>query len=312
VNRALLPFPLRSLTSCRARSNTSPAPPCRTTTDSSPRARTATSPASPKVCSRLIRRCVSPYLQPRSRTPLRDIDVSLPARQAEFEKDFLTSKPNLREYVKRLQEWRDRYEKTLNSKAKRVNLEASSHWLVEFQYQKFDEIEVPGQYLQHEDNSNKFVRISHFSNRYDVHRGHGVFFRRLTILGQDGSVHQFMIQIPAARTSRREERIMQLFRMLNWCAFSLRAIRDLRTALTLSLLAARSRTARNRASGISNSPFPWLCRSLRACGSSKATLPSRRCRKSWRTTASRSVSAKRTPFSPTPSASARCTAKSRR
>ena len=141
-------------------------------------------------------------------------------RQAEFEKDFLTSKPNLREYVKRLQEWRDRYEKTLNSKAKRVNLEASSHWLVEFQYQKFDEIEVPGQYLQHEDNNNNFVRISHFSNRYDVHRGHGVFFRRLTILGQDGSVHQFMIQIPAARTSRREERIMQLFRMLNWCVFS--------------------------------------------------------------------------------------------
>lgn len=116
----------------------------------------------------------------------------------------------------RLQKWRDRYEKTLNVRAKRVNLEASSHWLVEFQYQKFDDIEVPGQYLQHEDNNNNFVRISHFSNRYDVHRGHGVFLRRLTILGQDGSVHQFMIQIPAARTSRREERIMQLFRMLNW------------------------------------------------------------------------------------------------
>ncbi|GAA5864979.1 hypothetical protein JCM8547_004259 [Rhodosporidiobolus lusitaniae] len=135
--------------------------------------------------------------------------------KAQFEKDFLTSKPTLREYVQRLQSWRDRYESMLNKKAKRANLEASSHWLVEFQYQKFDEIEVPGQYLQHEDNNNNFVRISHFANKYDVNRGHGVYFRRLTILGQDGSTHQFAIQIPATRTSRREERIMQLFRMLN-------------------------------------------------------------------------------------------------
>ncbi|GAA5907251.1 hypothetical protein JCM6882_008402 [Rhodosporidiobolus microsporus] len=137
----------------------------------------------------------------------------------QFETDFLTSKPTLREYVSRLQNWRDRYESMLNKKAKKANLEASSHWLVEFQYQKFDEIEVPGQYLQHEDNNNNFVRISHFANKYDVQRGSGAFFRRLTILGQDGSVHQFAIHIPATRTSRREERIMQLFRMLN-CTLS--------------------------------------------------------------------------------------------
>ncbi|BGP26145.1 transcription-associated protein 1 [Rhodotorula toruloides] len=133
----------------------------------------------------------------------------------QFVKDFLTSKPTLREYLQRLQGWRDRYEAVLNKKAKRANLEASSHWLVEFQYQKFDEIEVPGQYLQHEDSNNNFVRISHFANKYDVQRGSGIYFRRLTILGQDGSIHQFMVQLPAPRTSRREERIMQLFRMLN-------------------------------------------------------------------------------------------------
>ncbi|GAA5967961.1 hypothetical protein JCM21900_003879 [Sporobolomyces salmonicolor] len=133
----------------------------------------------------------------------------------QFEKDFLTSKPTLREYVQRLQGWRDRYEGLLNKRAKRSNLESSSHWLVEFQYQKFDEIEVPGQYLQHEDNNNNFVRISHFANKYDVARSHGTYFRRISILGQDGSVHQFAIQIPSVRTSRREERIMQLFRMLN-------------------------------------------------------------------------------------------------
>lgn len=72
----------------------------------------------------------------------------LRVEQAHFERDFLTSKPTLRDYVQRLQSWRDRYEAMLNKKPKRCPIESSSHWLVEFQYQKFDEIEVPGQYLQ--------------------------------------------------------------------------------------------------------------------------------------------------------------------
>ncbi|KAK4700569.1 transformation/transcription domain-associated protein, partial [Phenoliferia sp. Uapishka_3] len=137
------------------------------------------------------------------------------AVKSQFESDFLTSKPTLRDYVERLQAWRDRYESLLNKRAKKSNLEIVSHWLVEFQYQKFDEIEVPGQYLKHEDNNAHYVRISHFANKFDVTRSHGTYFRRLTILGHDGSVHRFAIQVPSVRTSRREERIMQLFRMLN-------------------------------------------------------------------------------------------------
>lgn len=69
---------------------------------------------------------------------------------------------------------------------------------------------------QHEDNNSHYVRISQFSNKFDVTRSHGTYFRRLTILGHDGSVHRFAIQVPSVRTSRREERILQLFRMLNW------------------------------------------------------------------------------------------------
>ncbi|SGY18766.1 BQ5605_C014g07468 [Microbotryum silenes-dioicae] len=138
-----------------------------------------------------------------------------PTIKESFVQDFLTSEPTLAQYVQRLQRWRDRYEGMLDKKAKKANLEAVSHWLVEFQYQKFDEIEVPGQYLMHEDNNGNFVRISHFANKFDVTRSHGIYFRRLTILGHDGSTHRFAIQVPSARTSRREERIMQLFRMLN-------------------------------------------------------------------------------------------------
>ncbi|GAA96948.1 uncharacterized protein L969DRAFT_90354 [Mixia osmundae IAM 14324] len=132
-----------------------------------------------------------------------------------FERDFLASKPNLQSYVARLQRWRDRYEVVLDRKAKRHNLEVCSHWLVEFQYQKFDEIEVPGQYLKYEDSNMNFVRIGHFQSKFDVSRLSGICTRRLTIVGHDSSLHSFAIQLPAARHSRREERIMQLFRMLN-------------------------------------------------------------------------------------------------
>jgi hypothetical protein len=36
------------------------------------------------------------------------------------------------------------------------------------------------------------------------------------MIGHDASQHSFVIQMPVPRSSRREERIMQLFRMLNW------------------------------------------------------------------------------------------------
>ncbi|GAA5983547.1 hypothetical protein JCM5350_000270 [Sporobolomyces pararoseus] len=132
-----------------------------------------------------------------------------------FKQDFVTSKPTMLEFIERLRNWRDRYETVLKRTANLGQLANSSHWLVEFQYQKFDEIEMFGQYHQHEDNNNNFVRINHVNNEYKVIYSHGTFFRRLSFFGTDGSVHQFSIQIPAGRNARREERIMQLLRLLN-------------------------------------------------------------------------------------------------
>lgn len=65
-----------------------------------------------------------------------------------FHQDFIASEPNLSQYVRRLQAWRDRYDRILDRKPKRHPLETLSHWLVEYKYQTFDEIEVPGQYLK--------------------------------------------------------------------------------------------------------------------------------------------------------------------
>lgn len=68
--------------------------------------------------------------------------------QKDYEDDFLKSKPNQQEYIQRLQQWRDKYEKHLKARPRIQSLDLLSHYLTEFQYGKFDEIEVPGQYTE--------------------------------------------------------------------------------------------------------------------------------------------------------------------
>jgi transformation/transcription domain-associated protein len=132
-----------------------------------------------------------------------------------FEQEFVQEKPNLQQYVAKLRRWRDKFEVILDRRKPTQQLEQVSAYLSEFQYQKFDEVEVPGQYLQHRDNNTDFVRIDRFMPRLDVVRGHGICYRRITMRGHDGSMHPFAIQYPAARHCRREERIIQLFRILS-------------------------------------------------------------------------------------------------
>lgn len=119
------------------------------------------------------------------------------------------------EYIQKLRTWRNRFEERLDSRNQRATLETFTHQLSEFRFLKFDEVEVPGQYLQHRDKNQDFVRIERFLPDVDLVRGIGICHRRLKIRGHDASVHQFAIQYPAARNSRREERVLQLFRIFN-------------------------------------------------------------------------------------------------
>ncbi|CAO3646140.1 unnamed protein product [Cunninghamella echinulata] len=132
-----------------------------------------------------------------------------------FVNDFAKEKLNLEEYVARLRLWRDKFEAMFDARPRKLKLETLSHYLVEFQHQKFDDVEIPGQYLLLKDNANDFLRIDRFSPDVEVIRSYGNCYRRLTIHGHDGSLHPFIIQNPAARQFRREERLMQLFRLLN-------------------------------------------------------------------------------------------------
>ena len=64
-------------------------------------------------------------------------------------------------------------------------------------------------------NNKDFIKIQRFQSVIDIIRGHASCSRRLTICGHDGSMHPLIVQHPAARHSKREERIVQLFRFFN-------------------------------------------------------------------------------------------------
>ena len=143
-------------------------------------------------------------------------DTILPAHiRKQFDADFVLKKPTMHEYIQKLRRWRDKFEEKLDRRRTYAHLESYTSHLSEFRFQKFDEVEVPGQYLQHKDKNQDFVRIDRFMPEVDLVRGIGVCHRRLKIRGHDGSVHPFAIQHPAARNCRREERILQLFRHFN-------------------------------------------------------------------------------------------------
>ncbi|KAM6495848.1 hypothetical protein JOM56_008554 [Amanita muscaria] len=133
----------------------------------------------------------------------------------DYEEDFLHSQPNMNDYIKRLQDWRDRYEKILDSRARFQPLAVLSPYLTEFHYNKVDEIEVPGQYTEDKDNNQNFVRIQKFAPKFEYCRTNGSCWKRFTLYGHDNSKTSFTVQLPCHRQYRREDRVMQILRTFN-------------------------------------------------------------------------------------------------
>ncbi|KAI9508927.1 FAT domain-containing protein, partial [Russula earlei] len=133
----------------------------------------------------------------------------------EYEDEFLKSKFTLSEYIRRLQRWRDRYERNLDSRPRLQPLDLLSHYLTEFQHGKFDDIEIPGQYTEDKDSNQNFAKIVKFGSKFENCRSNGYCWRRLTVHGSDNTEVSFSVQLPSGRHIRREERVMACFRMFN-------------------------------------------------------------------------------------------------
>ena len=138
-----------------------------------------------------------------------------PHIRSSFEEDFVAHKPTMHEYIQKLRKWRDKFEEKLDRRPRTATLESYHHLLSEFRFARFDDVEVPGQYLLHRDKNTDFVRIDRFLPDVDLVRTVGFSHRRVRIRGTDGSIYSFAVQHPAARHSRREERTLQLFRIFN-------------------------------------------------------------------------------------------------
>lgn len=65
------------------------------------------------------------------------------------------------------------------------------------------------------DDNKRFVRISRLDAELDLVQSVGCWSRRVRMIGHDGSVYTFIIQNPSMRACRREERLYQLFTLLN-------------------------------------------------------------------------------------------------
>src|SRR5437773_1177477 len=82
--------------------------------------------------------------------------------------------------IHKLRRWRDKFEEKLDRRPLHQSLETHySQHLSEFRFQKFDEVEVPGQYLQLRDKNQDFVRIERFLPDVGLVRGIGGCHRRL-------------------------------------------------------------------------------------------------------------------------------------
>lgn len=80
------------------------------------------------------------------------------------------------------------------------------------------EVELPGEFLMPKANTHSpyYIRIARFMPRVELVQKHNFSARRLYIRGNNGKIYPYLVVNDACMTeSRREERILQLLRLLN-------------------------------------------------------------------------------------------------
>ena len=106
---------------------------------------------SPRLWWQLCKSLPKPWFPTTSRYALKFgflFLLLIPFQQykAAFERDFIKSSPTFTQLLSKFRQWRDKLEILLDSRPKTILLENFSQYLMEIEYLKFDEIEIPGQY----------------------------------------------------------------------------------------------------------------------------------------------------------------------
>ncbi|KAI8320067.1 hypothetical protein GQ54DRAFT_9695 [Martensiomyces pterosporus] len=146
------------------------------------------------------------------------VALSLPSGiiKSRFERDFGSVREmDLCTYITRLYRWQHVLRLAIRKRPSKQMLSHFSPFLVEFEQQKFEDVEVPGQYLKLTDNNDEFVRIERFMPELSIVLRSSSVSRNLAIRGIDGSISYFAVQQFTSRHNHQEERWVQLFRNLD-------------------------------------------------------------------------------------------------
>ncbi|KAI4327728.1 hypothetical protein L6164_020154 [Bauhinia variegata] len=137
----------------------------------------------------------------------------------EFERDLdpestATFPSTLSELTERLKHWKNVLQSNVEDRFPAVlKLEEESRVLRDFHV---IDVEVPGQYfIDQEVAPDHTVKLDRVAADIPIVRRHGSSFRRLTLIGSDGSQRHFIVQTSLTPNARSDERILQLFRVMN-------------------------------------------------------------------------------------------------
>lgn len=137
----------------------------------------------------------------------------------DFERDLdpestTTFPATLSELTERLKHWKNVLQSNVEDRYPAVlKLEDESRVLRDFHVV---DVEVPGQYFTDQEIApDHTVKLDRVGADIPIVRRHGSSFRRLTLIGSDGSQRHFIVQTSLTPNARSDERILQLFRVMN-------------------------------------------------------------------------------------------------
>ncbi|XP_033222256.1 transformation/transcription domain-associated protein [Belonocnema kinseyi] len=137
--------------------------------------------------------------------------------KGQFTSDFDFSVPGARllhNLINKLKKWIKILEAKTKQLPKSFLIEEKCRFLSNFSL-KTAEVELPGEFLLPK-HSHYYVRIARFMPRVEVVQRHNTAARRLRIRGHNGRLYPYLVVNDAGLgDARREERVLQLLRMLN-------------------------------------------------------------------------------------------------
>ncbi|XP_025424212.1 transformation/transcription domain-associated protein [Sipha flava] len=157
----------------------------------------------------------SESLAKRAQTTIQDPVFQKMKQQFSIDFDFtLPGAMKLHNMISKMKKWIKILETKIRLLPKSFLIEEKCRFLSNFSLQTA-EIEIPGEFLLPK-HSHYYVKIARFMPRVQIVEKHNTSARRLVMRGHNGKLYSYLVMHDAGLgDTRREERVLQLLRMLN-------------------------------------------------------------------------------------------------